>query len=51
MPCLEHDCQNAFDKLSVILRSELVLLAPNFDKECTLGVNANDIGAGGYCCN
>ena len=45
------DCQNAFDKLSVILSSESVLLAPHFDKECTLGVNTSDIGASGYCCN
>ena len=41
------DCQNAFDKLKVILRSEPVLLEPNFNKEFKLVVDANDVGAGG----
>ena len=27
------DCQNAFDKLKTILRSEPILLAPNLNKE------------------
>ena len=41
------DCQNAFDKLKAILRSEPVLLAPNFKKEFKLAVDASDVGAGG----
>ena len=41
------DCQNAFDKPKAILRNEPVLLAPNFNKEFKLAVDANDIGAGG----
>ena len=38
---------NAFDKLKAILRSEPVLLAPNFNKEFKLAVDASDVGAGG----
>ena len=41
------DCQNAFDKLKAILRSEPILLAPNFNKEFKLAVDASDVGAGG----
>ena len=41
------DCQNAFDKLKPILRSEPVLLAPDFNKEFKLAVVASDVGAGG----
>ena len=41
------DCQNAFDNLTAILRSEPVLLAPNFNKEFKLAVDASDVGAGG----
>ena len=41
------DCQNAFDKLKDILRSEPVLLAPNFNKEFKLAVDASDVVAGG----
>ena len=41
------DCQNAFDKLKAILRSEPVLLAPNFNKEFKLAVDASDYDAGG----
>ena len=41
------DCQNAFDKLNAILRSEPVLLAPNFNKEFKLAVDVSDVGAGG----
>ena len=40
------DCQNAFDKLKAILRSEPVLLAPNFNKEFKLAADASDVGAG-----
>ena len=41
------DCQNAFDKLKAIMRSEPVLLAPNFNKEFKLAVDGSDVGAGG----
>ena len=41
------DCQNAFDKLKAILRREPVLLAPKFNKEFKLAVDASDVGAGG----
>ena len=41
------DCQNAFDKLKVILRGEPVLLSSNFDKEFKLAVGASDVDAGG----
>ena len=44
---LTSDCQNAFDKLKAIWRSEPVLLAPNFNTEIKLAVDASDIGAGG----
>ena len=40
------DRQNAFDKLKAILRSEPFLLAPNFNKEFKLAVDASDVGAG-----
>ena len=40
------DCQNAFDKLKAVLRSEQVLLAPNFNKEFKLAVDASDVVAG-----
>ena len=36
-----------FDKLKAILRSEPVLLAPNFNEEFKLAVDASDVGAGG----
>ena len=36
------DCQNAFDKQKVLLRSEPVLLAPNSNKEFKLAVDASD---------
>ena len=42
-----NDCQNSFDILKAILRSELVLLAPNFDKEFKLAIGASDVDAGG----
>ena len=41
------DCQNAFDIFKAILRSKPELLAPNFNKEFKLAVDASDIGAGG----
>ena len=41
------DCQNALDKLKAVLRNEPVLLAPNFNKEFMLAVDASDVGAGG----
>ena len=40
------DCQKSFDKLKAILKSAPVLLAPSFDKEFKLAVDANDVGAG-----
>ena len=40
------DCQKSFDKLKAILRSAPVLLAPSFDKEFKLAVDASDVGAG-----
>ena len=41
-----NDCQKAFDILKAILKSEPVLLAPNFAKEFKLAVDASDTGAG-----
>ena len=41
------DCQNVFDKLKAILRSEPVLLAPNVKEEFKLAVDASHAGAGG----
>ena len=41
------DCQNAFNKLKAILRSEPVLLAPNFNNKFKLAIDASDVGAGG----
>ena len=40
------DCRKSFDKLKAILRSAPVLLAPSFDKEFKLAVDASDVGAG-----
>ena len=40
------DCQKSFDKLKAILKSALVVLAPSFDKEFKLAVDASDVGAG-----
>ena len=40
------DCQKSFDKLKAILKSSPVLLAPSFDKEFKLAVDASDVGAG-----
>ena len=40
------DCQKSFDKLNAILKSAPVLLAPSFDKEFKLAVDASDVGAG-----
>ena len=42
-----NDCQNTFDKLKAILRGEPVLLAPNFNQEFKLAIDASDVGAGG----
>ena len=38
---------DAFENLKVVLRSEPVLLALNFNKEFRLAVGASDVGAGG----
>ena len=40
------DCQQSFDKLKVILKSVPVLLAPSYDKEFMLALDASDVGAG-----
>ena len=40
------DCQKSFDKLNAILKSAPVLLAPSFNKEFKLAVDASDVGAG-----
>ena len=37
-------CQDAFDRLKAILKSALVLLAPDFDKCFKLAVDASDVG-------
>ena len=39
-------CQDAFDKIKSILRSEPVLMAPDFNKRFKLYVDASDIGLG-----
>ena len=41
-----HRAPWSFDKLKAILRSAPVLLAPSFDKEFKLAVDASDVGAG-----
>ena len=41
-----NDCQTSFEKLKAILKSAPVLLAPNFDREFKLAVDASDVGAG-----
>ena len=40
------NCQKSFDKLKAILKSAPVLLAPSFDKEFKLTIDASDVGAG-----
>ena len=40
------NCQKSFDKLKAILKSAPVLLAPSFNKEFKLAVDASDVGAG-----
>ena len=40
------NCQKSFEKLKAILKSAPVLLAPRFDKEFKLAVDASDVGAG-----
>jgi len=39
-------CQDAFEEIKSILRSEPVLLAPDFEKQFKLYVDASDIGLG-----
>ena len=41
-----NDCQQSFDQLKAILKSAPVLLAPHFDREFKLAVDASDVGAG-----
>ena len=38
-------CQEAFNELKAILKSEQVLFAPNFEKKFKLSVDASDICA------
>ena len=40
------NCQNYFEKLKVILKNDPHLLAPSFDKEFKLAIDASDVGAG-----
>ena len=40
------NCQKSYEKLKAILKSAPVLLAPSFDKEFKLAVDASDVGAG-----
>ena len=40
------NCQRSFKKLKAILKSAPVLLAPIFDKEFKLAIDASDVGAG-----
>ena len=40
------NCQKSFEKLKAILKSAPVLLAPSFDKEFKLAIDASDVGAG-----
>ena len=40
------NCQKSFEKLKAILKSAPVLLAPRFNKEFKLAVDASDVGAG-----
>ena len=42
----DEKCQKSFDKLKAILKNSPVLLAPNFEKEFKVAVDASDIGAG-----
>ena len=39
------NCQKSFEKFKAILKSAPVFLAPSFDKEFKLAVNASDVGA------
>jgi len=39
-------CQNAFNKIKTVLRSEPILMAPNFTKQFKLYVDASDVGMG-----
>ena len=40
------NCQKSFEKLKAILKSAPVLLAPRFNKEFKLAIDASDVGAG-----
>ena len=41
-------CQKSFEKINSILLSEPILMAPNFDKQFKLYVDASDIGMGTF---
>ena len=40
------NCQKSFEKLKAAFKSAQVLLAPSFDKEFQLAVDASEVGAG-----
>ena len=40
-----NNCQKSLEKLKDILKSAPVLLAPNFDREFKLAIDASDVGA------
>ena len=41
-----NDCQKSFDKLKDILKSAPVLLAPKFDRELKMALDASDVTTG-----
>ena len=43
------NCQKSFEKLKAILKSAPVLLAPSFDKEFKLAIDASDVVQAVYC--
>ena len=45
--CLVDETENRFNKIKAILISEPVLIAPDFQKQFKLPIDASDIGCGG----
>ena len=41
------NCQTGFNKIKAILISEPVLIAPDFQKQFKLAIDASDVGCGG----
>ena len=41
------NCENGFNKIKAILISESVLIAPDFQKQFKLTIDASDVGCGG----